>query len=166
MRVLFAFGEPFGSGGQEAFAMNVLQTIYKTDLIIDFYTPYYCDNEKYKSIIERNGGMIYAAGLEFKPVSSRLNIINPLVKLIRKNKYDVVHINLGSISCLAYSAFAASICHVKKIIVHSHSTGAKITFKHMIAKIITMPLMLICPTDYFVCSEAAGKYKFSNMTIL
>lgn len=162
MRVLNVFGEPFSNGGQEAFTINVLQAIDKTDLRIDFYTPYYCDNDYYKSIIEQNGGIIYEAGLHFAPGNSRLNIIKPLVKFLKQNNYDVVHIHSGSVSCLAYSAFASSICHIKKIIVHSHCTNERETVKHLLAKCFTFPFVLFCPTDYFACSEEAGRWKFPS----
>lgn len=162
MRVLNVFGEPFSNGGQEAFTINVLQAIDKNDLSIDFYTPYYCDNEYYRAIIEEYGGMIYEIGLNFMPGKSRLNIIKPLIKFLKQNHYDVVHIHSGSILCLAYSAFAASICHVKKIIVHSHCTNERETIKHFLAKCFTLPLILCCPTDYFACSKEAGKWKFPS----
>lgn len=162
VRVLEAFGEPFSNGGQEAFIMNVLQNIDMSDLCIDFYTPYYCDNDYYKSIIEEKGGKVYEVGLNFAPGSSRLDIIKPLKQLLKKEKYDVIHIHSGSISCLAYSALAASMCGVKKIIVHSHSPALKKTLKYRLVKFVTSPIMAVCPTHYFACSKEAGEWKFSK----
>ncbi len=159
VNVLEVFGEPFSNGGQESFTINVLNNIDMTDLHIDFYTPYYCDNDFYKSIVEKHGGKVIEAGLKFMPGSSRLDIIRPLKKLMGKEKYDVVHIHSGSISCLAYSALAARLCGVKRVIVHSHATGRK-SLKYYLIRLATMPLMHLLPTDYFACSEEAGKWKF------
>ena len=142
--------------------MNVLKKIDMSDLHIDFYTPYYCDNNYYKAIIEEKGGKVYAAGLNFAPGSSRLNIIKPLRQLLKKEKYDVIHIHSGSISCLAYSALAALSCGVKKIIVHSHAPALKKTLKYRLVKLATSPIMAICPTHYFACSKEAGEWKFSK----
>ena len=90
VRVLEAFGEPFSNGGQEAYIMNVLQNIDTSDLHIDFYTPYYCDNNYYKSIIEEKGGKVYESGLHFAPGSSRLDIVRPLKQLLKKEKYVLI----------------------------------------------------------------------------
>ncbi len=162
MRILEVFGEPFSNGGQEAFVMNVLRHIDMNGLNIDFFTPYFCDNEHYSSVIKAKNGKIYAAGLDFRPGSSRIDIIKPLISFLKKEKYDTVHIHSGSISCLAYSALAARICGVKRIIVHSHSTGRKNSLKHAAVKLVTLPVMNLCPTDYMACSDAAGRWKFSD----
>lgn len=162
MRVLYVFGEPFSSGGQEAFTINVLQALDKTDLKIDFYTPYYCDNNYYKSIIEEKGGNIYAGGLNYVVGNSRINIIRPLVKFLKTNHYDILHIHSGGVLCLAFASLAASICHVHKIIVHSHTSNSMHKWFHMLAKFFSTPLLFLFPHEYLACSEDAGKWMFPS----
>ncbi|MBR2853548.1 MAG: hypothetical protein IKE81_04395, partial [Clostridia bacterium] len=75
MKVLEVFGEPIASGGQEAFAFNVLRHIDRRDLTIDFFTPYTCTNGTYRQLISDCDGKLFCAGLPFAPGSSRANII-------------------------------------------------------------------------------------------
>ena len=63
MKVLEVFGEPIASGGQEAFIFNVLQNIDRSDLTLDFFTPYSCTNEYYRRMIADCGGKLICAGL-------------------------------------------------------------------------------------------------------
>ena len=52
-RVLEIFGEPISHGGQESYVINILRQIDTKQVMIDFYTPYYCDNEEYVKIVEK-----------------------------------------------------------------------------------------------------------------
>ncbi len=165
MKVLEVFGEPFSVGGQEAFIMNVLQHIDMKDLQIDFLTPYYCDNQYYTSIVEEKGGKVFAFDLPFNPGGLRSSIIKPLDAFFKNNKYDVIHIHSGSISALMICAAIAKKNHIKKIIVHSHATAEKKTLKYRVIKLISMPFMAVCPTDYCACSVPAGEWKFSKRIV-
>ena len=162
MKVLELLCEPISNGGQEAFVMNVYNNIDMTDLQIDLFTPYYCDNDYYKKQVKARGGKVYAKGLEFNPGGFKFNIIAPIRAIIRKNKYDVVHIHTGSVLSMACAAFAAKLEHVKKIIVHSHSTADGHNIKRDMIKIICTPVINRCATDFFACSKEAGKWKFSR----
>ena len=60
MNVLEVFGEPIASGGQESFIFNVLKHIDRTDLVLDFFTPYFCSNEEYRQLIKACGGSLFS----------------------------------------------------------------------------------------------------------
>ena len=160
-RVLEVFAEPISNGGQESFFMNVLQAIDTSDISIDLLTPYYCDNNYYRKILKEKKSHIYCWNLKFKPGKSRFFYIKLFGKFFHKHNYDVVHIHSGSISALAYIAYAARKAGVKKIIVHSHATGIK-NIKHFLIKNIATPIMNYSATDFFACSEVAGEWKFSK----
>lgn len=162
MKVLELLCEPISNGGQEAFVMNVYNNIDMTDLQIDLFTPYYCDNNFYKNQVKARGGKIYARGLSFNPGGLKFNIIAPIRAIIRKNKYDVVHIHSGSVLSLACASFAAKLEKVDKIIVHSHSTADVHTLKRDMIKKIATPIINKCSTDFFACSKEAGEWKFSK----
>jgi len=129
MKVLELTCEPILYGGQEAFIFNVLDNIKLDELDIDVLTLYYCDSNKYKTIAEKNNSRIYELNLDFRPGKSRSLIKKPLKTFLKTHKYDLVHIHSGSISALAYSAEVAKKSGIKKVVVHSHSTGVN-NLKH------------------------------------
>ena len=130
MRILELTGEPIGTGGQEMFIINLLRHIDLTDLQIDWLTPYYCENDTYRKEVEDKGGRVICFNLHFNPGGSRNNIVNPLNNFL------------------------------KKIIVHSHSTGLSKSLKHYVLRMITNPILSMCPTHYLACSVDAGVWKF------
>ena len=160
IRVLEVFGEPISYGGQESFFFNVLQHIDVDNLNIDIFTPYYCDNDISRKMVEDYGGKLTTIGLPFEPGKSRTNIYKPLISHLRKNQYDVVHIHSGSTSVLALAARAAGRCGVKKIIAHSHCTGTNKNLTYRLTKSIMAPILNYYPTDYCACSKEAGEWKF------
>ena len=159
MRVLEVFGEPVASGGQEAFIFNVLRNIDRTDLVLDFFTPYFCSNGEYRQLIEACGGELICTGLPFLPGRSRRNIIPPLRESLNKTRYDAVHIHSGSTTVLAYAAYTAHLCHVPNIIVHSHCTNID-SLKYRLTKKYASLYFRRYPTQFCACSYEAGEAKF------
>ena len=162
-RVLEVFGEPIINGGQESFAINLVQHFNDDEVTIDFYTPYYCGNDFYKAVVKEHGGEVYEIGLPFTPGKSRRNTFDPLNRLLQRKKYDVVHIHSGSLSILALGAKAASQNNVKTILVHSHSPAEHETMRHLAAKCFYYRTLLTKPTYYLACSENAAKWKFPKI---
>ena len=165
MKVLEIFGEPISNGGQESFVMNVLGFIDMKNTTFDLLTPYYCDNNYYKNIVEEKGGNIYCFNFDFVPGKSRLNLLKKTKDFLSGHKYDVVHIHSGSISALTIISFAAYLNKVKKIIVHSHCSGASENIKHMVVKKLYSPLMSIFATDFCACSLEAAEWKFTKRIV-
>lgn len=160
IRVLEVFGEPISRGGQESYVMNVLQHMDLQEFQVDMFTPYYCDNDNYKCFIESHNGKITAENILFKVGGSRREIIPVFEEYLKDRKYDVVHIHSGSISVLAYCARCASKKGVKKVIVHSHSSGTKENLKHFLIKQYAERLFRKYVTDYCACSQEAARWKY------
>lgn len=160
IRVLEVFGEPIISGGQEAFVNNVVESIDWSDLTIDLFTPYYCGNDLYRDNVEKKGGKVYVAGLDFNPGKSRFNIEKILDDHFKTHCYDVVHVHSGSVSVLALTAKIARNNHVKKVFVHSHSPIEHETLKHSLVKIYFSRDLKKYPTAYFACSMNAALCKY------
>lgn len=164
MKVIEITCEPILHGGQERFLFNLIGNIDLTGLQIDVLTPYTCDNEAFKELIVNKGGSLFELNLPFCPGKSRKLLLSPVTKFLGNGGYDVVHIHSGSISALAYSAFAAKLSGIKKIIVHSHSTGAH-TLKRYFIRVFFGFMMRMCVTDYLACSLEAGIMKFTNKIV-
>lgn len=161
-RVLEIFGEPISHGGQESFVISFLSHMDLTDLQIDLLTPYYCDNSRYREIVEENGGNVIAFGLTFRPGTSRNNIVAPLKEYLRQNRYDVVHIHSGSISVLTLCAKTAKEAHVSKVITHSHCGIEKKTLKNTILRNLAAGTLRKNADIYCACSKEAAIAKYTD----
>ena len=164
MNILEVTGEPILHGGQENFIYNILENIDNTEFKIDVLTPYWCCNDRFMNLVKRKGGMVYELNLDFKPWKSRRLIKKPILEFLKTKKYDVIHVHSGSISVLAYVAKAAQKVGIKKIIVHSHSTGEE-TLKHRLIQTAFSPILKNYPTYYLACSKEAGEMKFPKSVL-
>lgn len=160
MKILEAFGEPIADGGQEAFVFGVLDKMDLSGLEIDCLTAYDCRSKHYKAFVEKNGGRIYCLHLPFAPGKSRNNIVRPFRAFLKKHSYDIVHIHSGSISVLAIMASVADKAGVKKVIVHSHATGERDSFKHKLLRYLASLSMRKHVDIYCACSQNAANWKF------
>lgn len=164
-RVLEVFGEPISRGGQESYVMTALQHIDLSGLHVDLFTPYYCDNQEYINFIETNNGKVTVGNIPFVVGGTRREVIPVFEVYLRNNKYDIVHIHSGSISILAYYARVASKNNVKKVIVHSHSSGQKESIKHFLMKKYASRLFKKYATDFCACSKEAAEWKFPKSVL-
>ena len=163
-RILEMFGEPITYGGQESVVFNMLSSLnLKEDYNINLYTPYYADNEKLIGLVENNKGQVYHDDIEFKLNDNRFRL-NSIVDSFFKthNKYDVVHIHTGSLTTMYVYAKNAKKYGIKKVIVHSHTTGFKVSLSMRIRRLILNMLLKRYVDVYFACSEDAANFKFGN----
>lgn len=165
MKILEAFGEPISNGGQEAFVMNVIENIDKTNISIDLLTPYYCDNDYYKQKVENYGGEVFSFNKKFEPGKSRFNIVSDLNKFFKNHKYDVVHVHSGSISIFGIFAYLAKKNGVKRVIVHAHSSIERKTLKNKILKEVCNLFLQNNADIYCACSKLAGQSKFVDAVV-
>lgn len=164
LKVLEVFGEPISYGGQESFVFETVKAMDKSNLKLDFLTPYYCNNKYYENFAKEINAKIYTFNLPFKPGNERFNVIRPYCELLKQNKYDVVHINSGSISILALMTYYAKKNRVKKVLVHSHMAISKENVKHSLIKKLYSPIFRYF-SDYLVApTEAAGLWQFPKST--
>ncbi len=161
-KILIAFGEPISYGGQESFVFKTLQNMNQKGLYFDFLTPYFINNSYYKNFIDSLNSKLYVFNLPFKIGKNRFNVIKKYNKLLKGNKYDVVHINSGSISILAIFALLAKVNHVSKVIVHSHMSGGKKNIKHEIIKKIYSFIFSNYADVLLAPSYEAAEWQFSN----
>lgn len=164
-KVLEVFGEPISRGGQESYVISTLQNMDLSELQVDLFTPYYCDNQSYVDYMSSIGGKVIHCDIPFKVGGTRREIIPCFNLYLNKNMYDVVHIHSGSVSVLAYYARVASKNGVKKVIVHSHSSGIKENLKHFLMKTYAALIFKKYATDYCACSVEAAKWKFPKSVL-
>lgn len=97
-----------------------------------------------------------------------IHLYRTLRQILKKQKYDAVHINTGNIyvqACCIVAARNVNVC-----IAHSHSSHSYIhknsKLKEIIKKIMILPcriLIIIKATHLFACSATAGEYLFGKL---
>ena len=80
-----------------------------------------------------------------------------LIRIIRKERYDVVHAH-GNSATLAFEMVAAKIAGCKVRIIHSRNSSCE----HVKADKILRPLMYATYTDGFSCGQKAGEWLFGD----
>lgn len=152
MKILIINSNGIRNDGITNSILTYLSNMDRTDMDFDILNLGYIDNrieDKFKDL-----------GVQIVGNEKRKNIMLYLIKtikLIRENKYDVVHIH-GSSSLLTLDLLAAYFGGCKHRIVHSRNT----TCNHKIIHYLLMPLFNLLCTDRFAVGNDAGKWLFGN----
>lgn len=83
--------------------------------------------------------------------------IKELVRLVKKNKYEIIHIH-GSSHTVIVELLSCFLGGNGVRIVHAHSTKCNSLFLH---KLLYIPFNLLCNIR-FACSKEAGRFMFSS----
>lgn len=145
------------NGGVEACIINYYRNIDRTRVQFDFFVE---DTSKIirRDEIEKLGGKVVI----IPPYKKPFKYIKTLKRLFKEGNYDIVHSNMNALS--VFVLYAAKKAGVKIRIAHSHSTSNKKEWKKNIIKNILRPFSKVYATQYFACSELAGRWLFGNKT--
>ena len=126
----------------------------KTDILVDLVSARGIDS-KIMPVLDSIGfNHIYR--LEYRD-NKQLKYLKELIKLIKTNKYDIIHAH-GNSATLATEMAAGIFGGTKIRIAHSHNTSCK----HKIFDACLRPIFNICYTQGFACGNDAGKWLFKN----
>lgn len=142
-------------GGVESVVMNYYRHIDKSKVQFDFII----DNDSTvvpREEIESLGGRV----IEIPPYQKPFAYHKALVKVLKENKYEIVHSHINTLNL--FPLFAAWRAGVKVRICHNHSTAHKSEGKRTILKYILRPFAPIFATHYFACGEYAGRWMFGD----
>lgn len=154
IRIAQIIGKWLG-GGVEAVVMNYYRNIDRSKVQFDFI----CDEDsKYIPVdeIESLGGKV----ILIPPYQKAFKYHKELKKVLIKGNYKIVHSHINTLS--VFSLWAAKAARVPVRIAHSHSTTNKKEWKKNFMKQILRPFCKVFATDYFCCSEKAGRWQFGN----
>lgn len=144
-------------GGVESFIMNYYRKIDKNKIQFDFICDEDSINIPYEEI-EKLGGRVILV----PPYQKIFKYKKKLNEIFKKEKYLIVHSHINTLS-----VFPLRIAKKNKIqvrIAHSHSTTNKSEWKKNIIKNFLKHFSKIYATNFFACSELAGRYLFGNKT--
>ncbi len=143
------------AGGVESVVFNYYRAIDKTKVQFDFFY----DSD---STVDPPADLIVMGAKFHKlpPYQQIFSYIRTLRKLLTDNQYVIVHSHLNTLSSIPlYAAWRAK---VKIRIAHNHSVPGGSEWRRNILKQILRRFIKIFSTDYFACSEKAGRWLFGN----
>ncbi|MEG0546058.1 MAG: glycosyltransferase [Oscillospiraceae bacterium] len=146
------------AGGIDKYMLNFFEKVHSDEIIIDFITNKI--DKDLKKFLNDNNSELYEVPSLSNPVAQYISIS----KLIKKNNYDTVYFNIST-AISFIGPLAAKICKVKKVIIHSHTSGIDsanrkkrmiMTFINNVCKTILYKF----GTNYYACSHIAGEWIF------
>ncbi|WP_127498101.1 glycosyltransferase family 1 protein [Paenibacillus glycanilyticus] len=108
--------------------------------------------ESFKSEINNNGDKLFVIN---NRDSNPIKYIYKLASIVRRNKYDIVHVH-GNSALITMELLAAMLGGAKVRIAHSHNT----TCNHLKLDKMLRPLFNLCYTKGIACGRAAGEWMF------
>lgn len=150
-------GEEFG--GIENLELNLLRNMGK-EFAIEFLTPNNIPFESYKEDISYYSGSWYNLGISIKSIKGKMRYIYRLNKFLKKNRYDIIHINSSVFMFSFCVACIARMHKTNKIIAHCHSLPHLSRLKRCIINLIN-PIYNMLIDTVISCSQVA-KYSLIN----
>lgn len=131
--------------------MNYFDLLVSASIKVDILAPNVISEELRKQVEEKKR-TIYELPLRKENVCK---YFIELVKILKREKYDVVHIH-GNSCTMTIELLAAKIAGCKVRIAHSHNT----TSQHMTVHKLLRPIFEMLCNGRFACGEDAGKWLF------
>ncbi len=154
IRIAQIIGKWFG-GGVESAIMNYYRHIDRTKIQFDFICDEDSTNIPYEEIESLGGKVIIIS-----PYQKIFKYIRELTKVLKEGKYKIVHSHINTLS--VFPLYCAKKARVPVRIAHSHSTTNKKEWKKNLMKQLLKPFSKLFATDYFACTEYAGRWLFGN----
>lgn len=162
MKRVLQIGMTANIGGMETYLMNQYRHLNHDKIRYDFVNITEDRPMVFKEEIQRNGDAVYAVCRRSKnPIKHYWDWYNLLKK--NRGKYDAIVLNACNLHYVFPLAIGA-IMGISKRIIHSHNSGEEISlsFKRKIMIQFNKWLVKLFATDYWACSEVAGKWMFGN----
>lgn len=158
-KILIVINTAFVSyGGLASVVLNYYKNMDKDDLHIDFASSNLDIEDNLRQLLDQNGSQYYSLGLRR---GNSINYFKNLYNLLKKEKYDVVHIN-GNSSIMAIDLFIAWLNRIPKRIAHGHTSASDFPVLHEIFK----PFLNLFCTTRIAVSEKTGKWLYNNKYII
>lgn len=162
-KILTGFIMDGHGGGVDKYLLNFIENVYSENVEIDFLTND-VDKELEKFLSKYHSHLFAIANLKhpFKQFQQ-------VCRIIEEGQYDTVYLNVSTaIDCIA--AWAAKKKKVRRILIHSHSSGndCENTGKRVVFNMIHYICRLFLyrtATEYYGCSKKAGLWLFPEKIV-
>lgn len=138
--------------------LNYYRNIDSKKVQMDFLVPNVVE-EKLKQDFTVNGNNFYELSYKGEKMHQKrpLMYCKKLYKIIKKEKYDIVHVH-GSSAMMFLQLITAKIAGVKIRIAHSRNTSSDHNFLNILCK----PFFAKSYTKAFACGKEAGEWLFGK----
>lgn len=154
IRVAQIMGKLWASG-VEMVVFNYYKAIDKNKVQFDFFYDADSTVEPPKDLIEMG-----ARFFKIPPYQNLVEYLRTLKKYFKENNYVIVHSHINTLS--VFPLYMAWKCAVPVRIAHNHSVPGGESVKRTALKYILRSFSKIFPTNYFACSEKAGRWMFGD----
>lgn len=143
------------AGGVEMVVFNYYREIDKTKIQFDFYY----DSD---STVEPPEDLIRMGARFFKvpPYQNTVTYLITLRKYFRKYDYKIIHSHINTLSL--FPLFIAWDCEIPIRIAHNHSVPSGKEIRRDSLKCFLRLFAKLFATDYFACSEKAGRWMWGD----
>ena len=117
-KILQMGADNFGAGGRSVIAYNMTRPL-TNDFQVDFLAIGKLKNPSFHRIIEENGGHVQ----HVKEVSSKIKRLRSIYSILKKEKYDIVHINADDAIEGLFNIILSKLSGAK-IVLHAHTTSS------------------------------------------
>jgi len=144
--------------GIDKYLLTFLEHIHNEEVQVDFLTTKI--EEKAKEKTDKYNSKL----IEIPRLSHPIKQYKALKKIYKDGKYDIAYINISeSFNCI--SSIAAKHANIKKVIIHSHSSGSSVAsfFKRKFSETLNKIFKQILykyGDFYLACSKKAGLWLF------
>lgn len=146
------------AGGVEAVVFNYYREIDKNTIQFDFYYDADSTVVPPKELIDMGARFI-----EIPPYQKVFIYIKTLRKYFKENDYLIVHSHVNTLS--VFPLFAAWCEKIPVRIAHNHSVPGGDEHRRNFFKYFLRIFAKVFATDYFACSEKAGKWLFGKRMV-
>lgn len=149
-------------GGMETYIMSQYRHLDRESIQYDFLNITGESDIVFSSEIKKNGSMIYnISSRHINPLKHYWDTIRLLWNV--RHKYRAIVLNTCHLYYI-FPLFIAMLFRYPKRIIHSHNSGdeLKMTFKRRMLVLLNRMLMKLSVTDYWACSEMAGRWLFKK----
>lgn len=143
------------AGGVEMAVFNYYRAIDKSKIQFDFYYDADSTVEPPQELIEMGARFI-----EIPPYQHLHQYLNILKKHFKENNYRIIHSHINTLS--VFPLYMAWKCGIPVRIAHSHSVPGGNEFRRNALKAFLRCFAKFFSTDYFACSEKAGRWMFGE----
>lgn len=152
-------------GGVSAMTLKIYKNIDRKKFQFDFVSPMKTTYELKRKEIEQLGGNIVELNTSGNIIKRKIQLHLRLTELIKRRKYQIVHINSGAFFFNLQVAAIAKMAGAKRIIVHSRNgINHNEKIKNFL-KVPCKPLLRLLATDFLTCSKEASENMFTKRMI-
>lgn len=143
------------AGGVEMVVFNYYRAIDKNKVQFDFYYDADSTVAPPQDLIDMGARFI-----QIPPYQKLPSYLKTLKKYFKENNYTIVHSHINTLS--VFPLYMAWRCKVPVRIAHNHSVPGGESVKRTALKYVLRVTSKMFPTDYFACSEKAGRWLFGD----